>query len=46
MSRYVTGLLKDAGIDTILLKGSGVAGLYPVPELRKSGESVRTILIL
>ena len=38
MSRYVTGLLKDAGIDTILLKGSGVAGLYPVPELRKSGD--------
>ena len=38
ISRYVTGLLKDAGIDTILLKGSGVAGLYPVPELRKSGD--------
>ena len=29
---------KDAGIDTILLKGSGIAELYPVPELRKSGD--------
>lgn len=37
-SRYVTGVLKEAGIDVILLKGSGVAGLYPVPELRKSGD--------
>ena len=38
MSRYVTGLLEDAGMHTILLKGSGIAGLYPVPELRKSGD--------
>lgn len=38
MSRYVTEILKDAGIDTILLKGSGIAELYPVPELRKSGD--------
>lgn len=38
MSRYVTELLKEAGIDSILLKGSGVSGLYPVPELRKSGD--------
>lgn len=38
MSRYVTGVLKEAGIDAILLKGSGIAGLYPVPELRKSGD--------
>lgn len=30
--------LKEHGIDAILLKGCGVAALYPVPEYRKSGD--------
>lgn len=38
LSRYVIRLLKQNGIDAILLKGSGTAALYPVPELRKSGD--------
>ena len=38
LSRYVIGLLKDNGIDAILLKGCGTAAWYPVPELRKSGD--------
>ena len=38
LSRYVIGLLKENGIDAILLKGCGTAAWYPVPELRKSGD--------
>lgn len=38
LSRYVIGLLKENGIDTVLLKGCGTAAWYPVPELRKSGD--------
>lgn len=38
LGKYVTGLLQEHGIETVLLKGSGTAGLYPVPELRKSGD--------
>lgn len=38
LSRYVIGLLKENGIDVILLKGCGTAAWYPVPELRKSGD--------
>lgn len=38
LSRYVIGLLKENGIDAILLKGCGTAVWYPVPELRKSGD--------
>lgn len=38
LSRYVIGLLKENGIDAILLKGCGTATWYPVPELRKSGD--------
>lgn len=38
LSRYVIRLLKEHGIDAILLKGSGTAAWYPVPELRKSGD--------
>ncbi len=30
--------LSDAGVESVLLKGSGVAALYPVPEYRKSGD--------
>lgn len=38
LSRSVIELLKENGVDAVLLKGSGTAGLYPVPELRKSGD--------
>ena len=38
LSRYVIGLLKENGIDAILLKGCGTAAWYPVPELPKSGD--------
>ena len=38
LSRYAIGLLKENGIDAILLKGCGTAAWYPVPELRKSGD--------
>lgn len=38
LSRYVIELLKKHDIDAILLKGSGTAAWYPVPELRKSGD--------
>ena len=38
LSRYVIGLLRENGIDAILLKGCGTAAWYPVPELRKSGD--------
>lgn len=38
LSRNVIGLLKENGIDAILLKGCGTAAWYPVPELRKSGD--------
>lgn len=38
LSRYVIGLLKENGIDAILLKGCGTAAWYQVPELRKSGD--------
>ena len=38
LSRYVIRLLQKHDIDAILLKGSGTAAWYPVPELRKSGD--------
>lgn len=38
LSKYVLDLLKGAKIEVILLKGSGTAALYPVLELRKSGD--------
>ena len=38
LGKYVTGLFAEQGIRVVLLKGSGTAGLYPVPELRKSGD--------
>lgn len=31
-------ILEEAGIPVLVLKGSGVAELYPIPELRKSGD--------
>lgn len=38
LSRYVLQILEKNGVDAILLKGSGTAAYYPVPELRKSGD--------
>lgn len=38
LSKYVIGLLEEEQISSVLLKGAGTAGLYPVPELRKSGD--------
>lgn len=38
LSKYVADLLLSSGIKVILLKGSSTAALYPVPELRKSGD--------
>lgn len=38
LSKYVINLLEGNGVKTVLLKGSSTASLYPVPELRKSGD--------
>lgn len=38
LNKYVTGLLRENGIPAITLKGAVTAALYPVPELRKSGD--------
>ena len=38
ISNDIVHLLEKEGIPVILLKGVGTASLYPVPELRKSGD--------
>lgn len=38
LTRYLAGTLEAAGIPVLVLKGSGAAELYPVPEMRKSGD--------
>ena len=38
LSKSIIEELKEHRIDAILLKGSGVAAFYPVPEYRKSGD--------
>ena len=38
LTRFLVESLEEAGVPVLVLKGSGVAGLYPVPELRKSGD--------
>ncbi len=38
ISRYLVELLKEQGISVVVLKGVTVGSLYPVPELRKSGD--------
>lgn len=38
LTRDLVSILEKAGIPVLVLKGSGVAELYPVPELRKSGD--------
>lgn len=38
LSKYIVNTLKKNGIVSVILKGSSTAALYPVPELRKSGD--------
>lgn len=38
ISKYLTGLLQENNITSVVLKGVTVGALYPVPELRKSGD--------
>lgn len=38
LGRYLTRLLEENGIPSVILKGVTVGALYPVPELRKSGD--------
>lgn len=38
LTRYLVRTLEAAGVPVLVLKGSGVAELYPVPEMRKSGD--------
>lgn len=38
LSRAVVGLLEEIRLPALVLKGVCVSGLYPVPELRKSGD--------
>ena len=38
LTRDLVRLLEERGIPVLVLKGCGVAELYPVPELRKSGD--------
>lgn len=38
LTRYLVRTLEEAGVPVLVLKGSGVAELYPVPEMRKSGD--------
>ncbi|MCM1213147.1 MAG: nucleotidyltransferase family protein [Lachnospiraceae bacterium] len=38
VGRYLVSALEKAGITVILLKGVGTASLYPVPEVRKTGD--------
>ncbi len=38
LTKYLVGKLREAGIQTIVLKGAATAQFYPVPEYRKSGD--------
>jgi hypothetical protein len=38
MSKTIIEQLEQRGIQALILKGAGIAGMYPVPELRKSGD--------
>ena len=38
LTRYLVRTLEGAGVPVLVLKGSGAADLYPVPEMRKSGD--------
>lgn len=38
LTRYLVRILEEAGVPVLVLKGSGAAELYPVPEMRKSGD--------
>lgn len=38
LTRCLVRTLEEAGVPVLVLKGSGAAELYPVPEMRKSGD--------
>lgn len=38
LTRYLVRTLEEAGVPVLVLKGSGAAEPYPVPEMRKSGD--------
>ncbi len=38
LSRYLVGVLNEAGIKAVVLKGVAAGSFYPIPELRKSGD--------
>jgi len=38
LSRAIMDRIEGLGVPAVILKGAGVANLYPVPELRKSGD--------
>lgn len=38
LTKYIMTELDKKGIESVLLKGASIARLYPVPELRKSGD--------
>ncbi len=38
LTRYIIELLKQKGVETVVLKGVGIGSYYPIPELRKSGD--------
>lgn len=38
LTRYLVRTLEEAGVPVLVLKGCGAAALYPVPEMRKSGD--------
>ena len=37
-TKYYVGLLRESGIETVILKGFPVAQYYPIPQIRKSGD--------
>lgn len=38
LTRYLVRILEGSGVPVLVLKGCGAAALYPVPEMRKSGD--------
>ena len=38
LTKYIVGILEEAGIPVVVLKGVATASLYPVPETRKTGD--------
>ncbi|MCQ2539977.1 MAG: nucleotidyltransferase family protein, partial [Acetatifactor sp.] len=38
MDKYLTGILAEQGVEVVILKGVSTGSLYPVQELRKTGD--------